>query len=62
VRGDSAGHFWVPGYIDANASPIANPVTGESHRARVELPNGFEYHKAEFVSSHTHADGQIPLD
>lgn len=55
------GRFSVPGYIDANASPIANPVTGEQHRARVVLPNGFEYREAEFVSSHTHADGPIPL-
>jgi hypothetical protein len=58
----SSGHFSVPGYIDANASPIANPVTGERHRARVVLPDGFEYREAEFVSSHTHADGLIPLD
>jgi hypothetical protein len=56
------GRFTVPGYIDANASPIANPVTGERHRARVVLPHGFEYREAEFVSSHTHADGPIPLD
>jgi hypothetical protein len=56
------GHFSVPGYIDANASPIANPITGETHRARVMLPEGFEYREAEFVSSHTHADGPIPLD
>ena len=26
------------------------------------LPDGFEYHEAEFVSSHTHAEGLIPLD
>jgi hypothetical protein len=57
-----SGHFSVPGYIDANASPIANPVTGETHRARVVLPEGFEYREAEFVSSHTHAEGLIPLD
>ena len=56
------GHFSVPDYIDATATPIANPVTGESHRARVSLPNGFEYREAEFVSSHTRADGPIPLD
>jgi hypothetical protein len=56
------GHFSVPGYIDANATPIANPVTGESHRARVFLPAGFEYREAEFVSSHTRADGPIPLE
>jgi len=57
-----SGRFSVPGYIDANASPIANPVTGETHRARVVLPDGFEYREAEFVSSHTHGEGVIPLD
>jgi len=56
------GHFSVPGYIDANASPIANPITGEHHRARVFLPEGFEYREAEFVSSRTQAGGLIPLD
>lgn len=55
------GHFSVPGYIDAHATPIANPITGETHRARVTLPEGFEYREAEFVSSHTRAEGPIPL-
>jgi hypothetical protein len=27
--------------------PIKNPVTGEEHRARIALPNGFEYKEAE---------------
>jgi hypothetical protein len=27
--------------------PIKNPVTGEEHRARISLPNGFEYKEAE---------------
>jgi hypothetical protein len=27
--------------------PIKNPVTGEEHRARIQLPNGFEYKVAE---------------
>lgn len=56
------GHFSVPGIIDASATPIANPVTGESHRARVVMPEGFEYREAEFVSSHTKAGGPIPLE
>ena len=56
------GHFSVPGYIDAVASPITNPVTGESHQARVSLPNGFEYLEAQYVSSRTSAEGTIPLD
>src|ERR1700731_4917312 len=27
--------------------PIKNPVTGQEHRARIALPNGFEYKEAE---------------
>jgi hypothetical protein len=56
------GHFSIPGYIDAHATPIANPITGESHRAKVMLPQGFEYREAEFVSSHTTGTGPVPLD
>lgn len=56
------GRFAVPDLLEANASPIANPITGETHRARVMLPEGFEYREAEFVSSHTRASGPIPLE
>lgn len=56
------GHFSVDGYIDAHAAPITNPVSGQSHRARVFLPEGFEYREAEFVSSRTKSHGPIPLD
>lgn len=33
----------VPGWIDARGEPIRNAVTGEESRARINLPNGFEY-------------------
>jgi hypothetical protein len=56
------GKFSIPGYVDAFASPITNPMTGESHRARVMLPEGFEYREAEFVSSRAHSNSEIPLD
>jgi hypothetical protein len=56
------GHFSVPGYLEAHAAPITNPVSGASHRARVILPEGFEYREAEFVSSRTQGQGPIPLD
>ena len=29
--------------IDARGEPILNPVTGDEQRARINLPNGFEY-------------------
>ena len=37
----------VPGLGEFKAEPIRNPVTGEEHRARIQLPNGFEYKEAE---------------
>jgi hypothetical protein len=37
----------VPELGEFRAEPIKNPVTGEEHRARIQLPDGFEYHEAE---------------
>ena len=37
----------IPGIGETNIEPIQNPVTGEEHRARIVLPNGFEYKEAE---------------
>jgi hypothetical protein len=37
----------VPGLGEFRAEPIKNPVTGEEHRARIQLPDGFEYKIAE---------------
>jgi hypothetical protein len=33
------------------AEPIKNPVTGEEHRARIVLPEGFEYKEAEMANA-----------
>jgi hypothetical protein len=46
IDGRSA-HLKVAGVIDARGEPIKNPVTGNAHRARIALPNGFEYSEAE---------------
>jgi hypothetical protein len=40
----------VPGFGDFAAEPIRNPVTGEEHRARINLPDGFEYKVAEMAN------------
>jgi hypothetical protein len=37
----------VPGLGQFRVEPIRNPVTGEEHRAIIQLPNGFEYKEAE---------------
>lgn len=41
----------VKGISETTVEPIRNPITGDEHRARVALPQGFEYHLAEFASS-----------
>ena len=40
----------VRGVAEFRAEPIKNPVTGEEHRARIDLPNGFEYKLAEMAN------------
>ncbi len=37
----------VSGFGESRVEPIKNPATGEEHRARIDLPNGFEYKMAE---------------
>jgi hypothetical protein len=37
----------IPAIGEIRTEPIKNPVTGEEHRARIVLPNGFEYKEAE---------------
>ena len=55
------GRVRVPGIIDTSVEPIRNPVTGQEHRVAVVLPEGFEYHNAEYASGSTRADGPIKL-
>jgi hypothetical protein len=44
----------IPDIAETSAEPIKNPVTGDPHRARIDLPNGFEYKIAE-VGNTAHA-------
>ena len=54
-------HLVVPDLIEASGEPIRNPVTGAEHRARIELPNGFEYTVAEVGSGTSTASAAIPM-
>ena len=56
------GRISVPGQVEAGAEPILNPVTGKPHRARIDLPYGFEYSLAEIGSGTTRTGGEIELD
>jgi hypothetical protein len=55
------GSFHVPGIIETVGEPITNPVTGAEHRARIDLPHGFEYLIAEIGSATTRATAAILL-
>lgn len=56
------GHVRVDGLVASNGQPIRNPVTGEEHRARINLPDGFEYTVAEMGASTFKATGPIEMD
>jgi len=56
------GKVRVPGVIEMEGQPIRNPVTGQEHRARIDLPHGFEYEIAEIGSASGRTQGSIKLD
>lgn len=60
--GRRTGRVMIEGIMNTRIRPITNPVTGEEHRARVSLPNGFEYKEAEYASGDTTASGPVRLE
>jgi len=52
----------VPGVTEGRGEPIVNPVTGQQHRARIDLPNGFEYLVAEVGRGWTTASSPIKMN
>ena len=48
--------------IEMEGEPIRNPVTGNIHRARIDLPHGFEYEMAEIGSGTSRATGEIKFN
>jgi len=55
------GKIVVPGVFETVGEPIRNPITGDIHRVRIDLPHGFEYDIAEMGSASTEATGSIKL-
>jgi hypothetical protein len=56
------GKVRVDGVFELNGEPIRNPVTGQEHRARIDLPHGFEYEIAEVGSASSRSRGQLVVD
>jgi hypothetical protein len=52
----------VPGLVEGTVEPIRNPVTGAAGRARINLPNGFEFTEAEVGTGTGKASGDIKLN
>jgi hypothetical protein len=52
----------VPGRIQSTGVPIRNPVTGAEHRARVDMPEGFEFTLAEVGSGTSKITAGITME
>jgi hypothetical protein len=52
----------IPGVVEGRGEPIVNAVTGKTHRARINLPNGFEYTTAEVGRGWTTTSAAIQLN
>ena len=61
VDGRSA-RLAIPGWIDARGEPIVNPVTGEAHQARINLPHGFEYDTCEVGRGWATTQGPVAIE
>ena len=52
----------IDGIAESRTEPIKNPVTGDEHRARIVLPDGFEFQEAEMgntVSLQVQSGGKL---
>ncbi|HEY9449561.1 MAG TPA: DUF1326 domain-containing protein [Gemmatimonadaceae bacterium] len=56
------GTVRVDDVIEMNGEPIRNPVTGNEHRVRIELPHGFEYEIAEIGSGTSRSLGSVAME
>jgi hypothetical protein len=56
------GKVRAEGVFELEGQPIRNPVTGQEHRARIDLPHGFEYEVAEIGSASSRSHGNIKLE
>ena len=56
------GRARADGVFEMEGRPIRNPVSGQEHRARIDLPNGFEYEIAEIGSATSRTQGPILLE
>jgi hypothetical protein len=56
------GKVRVKDALEINGQPIRNPVTGAESRARIDLPDGFEYEIAEIGSGTGRSRGNVAIE
>jgi hypothetical protein len=56
------GKVRADGVFELVGEPIRNPITGQEHRARIDLPHGFEYELAEIGSASSRSRGNLVVD
>ena len=56
------GRLRIPGHVEMDGEPIANPVNGEPVRAQICLPDGFEYEVAEVGSGTSRSIAPMVLE
>ena len=56
------GKVRVEGVFELEGEPIRNPVSGQEHRARIDLPHGFEYEIAEIGSASSKSRGHLSIE
>lgn len=56
------GRLRVPGHVEMDGEPIRSPVDGSQIRARIQLPDGFEYEVAEIGSGSSRSIFPIQLE
>lgn len=49
----------IPGVLESDVEPIRNPVSGEPHRIRVVMPEGFEHIEGEVAAANIQSSGSI---
>jgi len=59
---DRTARLVVDDLVDTRVEPLRNPVTGQPHRARIDLPDGFEFKIAEIASGSTLTQGAVKLN
>lgn len=56
------GRLRIPGHVDMEGEPIKSPVDGSEVRARIHLPDGFEYEYAEVGSATSTGTDPVPIE